>query len=61
MLFIALTSLYLCIAFVAQFVGMLIGEWQMALKLFDSLRKAGLKPDQISVSSAILACYKGMK
>jgi hypothetical protein len=38
-----------------------IGEWQMALKLFDSLRKAGLKPDQVSVSSAILACYKGMK
>lgn len=37
------------------------GEWQMALKLFDSLFRAGLSPDVRTYSSAILACFKGQQ
>ena len=37
------------------------GEWQMALKLFDSLFTAGLSPDVRTYSSAILACFKGQQ
>ena len=37
------------------------GEWQMALKLFDSLFRAGLSPDVRTYCSAILACFKGQQ
>lgn len=33
----------------------------MALKLFDSLFRAGLSPDVRTYSSAILACFKGQQ
>lgn len=35
------------------------GEWQMALKLFDSLFKAGLTPDARTYSAVMIACFKG--
>lgn len=35
------------------------GEWQMALKLFDSLFKAGLMPDARTYSAVMIACFKG--
>lgn len=31
----------------------------MALKLFDSLHKAGLRPDKGTYNAAVLACFKG--
>lgn len=50
--------MYLC-ARVSMAGSAKCGEWQMALKLFDSLHKAGLKPDKGTYSAAVLACFKG--